>query len=283
MAATATKVAPKSLARILMCRPTHFRVEYSINPWMNPADKVDKEKAMNQWNNLKATIEKSGAIVDVLEPTGASHLPDMVFTANAAVVRGKKAYLANFHYEERKGERHFYEKWLRSHGFETLGSVDFPFEGAGDALWAGKNQNKLFCGVGPRTDPRALSDLAENLKNENPFKVLGVRLIDPRFYHIDTCFCPLEEGLAIWFPAAFDQVAQHNMKNEIELVPVSEKDAKQFSCNAVVVGKTVILNKGADDTGKMLQKLGYTPEFVDMSEFIKSGGSAKCCTLALPM
>lgn len=123
----------------------------------------------------------------------------MVFTANAAVVRGRKAYLANFHYEERKGERHFYGKWLKENGFETLGSEDFPFEGgflsahfnpfrlgAGDALWIGKKQSKLFTGVGPRTDPRALADLSEKLKNEVPFKVFGVRLVDPRFYHIDT-------------------------------------------------------------------------------------------------
>ncbi|KAH7694382.1 Protein T22B7.3, partial [Aphelenchoides avenae] len=102
-----------------------------------------------------------------------------------------------------------------------------------------------------------------------------------RFYHIDTCFCPLSEEIAIYYPYAFDPISQHNLRNHVELVPVSEADATRFACNSVVVGKTVILHQGSEDTAKSLEKVGFKPEFVDMSEFIKAGGSAKCCTLSL--
>ena len=149
----------------------------------------------------------------------------MVFSANAGVIRHKKVYLANFQFPERKGERYFFDKWFKDNGYETFYNYDIPFEGAGDALWAGKHDSKLFCGVGPRTDIRALPDIATSLKNNEPFKIYGCRMTDPRFYHLDTCFCPLNDRLAIWYPYAFDHVAQYNMKNEIELIDVSEKDA----------------------------------------------------------
>jgi N-dimethylarginine dimethylaminohydrolase len=267
---------------ILMCRPTHFRVNYKINPWMKPG-KVDQEKAMKQWEKLKATIEKAGAEVKVMEPDGAEQYPDLVFTANAAVVRDKKAYVANFFYPERQGEKYFYTKWFKENGYETVGSHDIPFEGAGDALWIGKDKSKLICGVGPRTDVRALDHVSKVLPDErNPFKVYGYRLVDPRFYHIDTCFCPLDEEIAMYYPYAFDSISQHNLKNDVrQLVPVDEEDATKFACNAIVVGKTVIMHEGSEKTAKALEKVGYHAEFVQMSEFIKSGGSAKCCSLLL--
>lgn len=233
------KTATNAVKKILMTRPTFFTVKYSINPWMDPSIPVNEERAGKQWETLKSALEKAGAAIEVLEPNvskkifflcflnflyfqGAENFPDLVFAANAAVVRGKKVYLANFQYAERKGEKFFFDKWFKENGYETVGDDEIAFEGAGDALWARKNRSKLFCGVGPRTDARALDDVAKKLKDDEPFTVFGCRLVDPRFYHIDTCFCPLNEEVAIWYPQAFDQVSQHNMKNEIELVPVSE-------------------------------------------------------------
>ncbi|VDM46509.1 unnamed protein product [Toxocara canis] len=261
-------------------------VSYSINPWMNVKNAVNHNLAMKQWEALKATIEQAGAATEVLEPNarkfqGADRFPDIVFTANAAVIRKRKAYLANFYYPERQGERLFYEKWLSDHGYETVGDREIPFEGAGDALWGGRDKNVLFIGVGPRTDVRALDDVAEKLDDGSRFKVLGCRLVDPRFYHIDTCFCPLDDELAMFFPYAFDAISRHNIANETELIPLSEQDATLFACNAVVVGKTVVMHKCSSDTVKRLGKHGFDVMFTDMSEFLKSGGSAKCCTLEL--
>jgi N-dimethylarginine dimethylaminohydrolase len=115
-----------------------------------------------------------------MEPIGADQYPDLVFAANAATIRGKTAYLSHFFHPERQGERYFYDKWFKENGFKTIGSVDIPFEGAGDALWVDKKRTKLICGVGPRTDVRALHELAEGLKDDAPFKTYGLRLVDPR-------------------------------------------------------------------------------------------------------
>jgi len=265
-----------------MCRPTFFQVRYAINPWMDLNDPVNVPKAQEQWSTLKSKIEKAGAEVKVMDPEGADQYPDLVFTANAATIRGKTAYLANFFYPERQGERYFYDKWFKENGFKTTGSLDIPFEGAGDALWGGKDRSKLFCGVGPRTDVRALGEVAKTLEDDkNPFKTFGMRLIDPRFYHIDTCFCPLNDKLALYYPHAFEPVSRHNLSNEMELIPVSLEDASKFGCNAVVVGNTVIMNQGPEKVAKDLESVGFKTEFVDMSEFVKSGGSTKCCTLEI--
>uniref|UniRef100_A0A914V864 Uncharacterized protein n=1 Tax=Plectus sambesii TaxID=2011161 RepID=A0A914V864_9BILA len=192
-----------------------------------------------------------------LEFQGTEKYPDLVFTANAAVVRGKRAYLANFFHLERKGERFYYDRWFKQNGYETTGSQDIAFEGAGDGLWAGHGDDRLFSGVGPRTDVRVLEKLAFELKDGRPFKVIGCRLIDPRFYHIDTCFCPVGPELALYYPHAFDAITVHNLKNEIELIPVSEREASKFACNSVAVGKNVVMPAGNDETAKALTDRGY--------------------------
>uniref|UniRef100_A0A914E4R5 Dimethylargininase n=1 Tax=Acrobeloides nanus TaxID=290746 RepID=A0A914E4R5_9BILA len=253
-----------------------------MNPKENP---VDRTLAMYQWNRLKLAIECAGSHVHVMEPHGGDHLPDMVFAADGAFIRGKKAYLGNSIFNERKDERNFYQAWLQKHGYETFGSLDFPFEGEGDARWVGQNQSKLVCGVGNRTDARVLDDLKQKLKSDDQddFKVIPLKVVDPKFFGLDTCFCPLDDELALWYPNALDQDSQKRLKQEMELVPISESEALKLACDAVVIGKTVILNKGAAETEKTLKRLGYTPEFVDLSEFVKSGGSAKCLTLTLSL
>ncbi|CAD5222412.1 unnamed protein product [Bursaphelenchus xylophilus] len=273
----------KAIKTILMCRPTYFQVRYSINPWMKLNQPVDVPKAQSQWNTLKDEIEKAGGVVKVMEPHGAEQFPDLVFTANAATVRNKTAYLANFFYPERQGERYFYGKWFSDNGYVTTGSLDIPFEGTGDALWAGSKRDKLICGVGPRTDVKALDEVhkALNVDGNTPFKTVGMRLVDPRFYHIDTALCPLNDDLGIYYPYAFDPISRHNLKNELELIPVSQDDAARFACNAVVVGKTVIIHEGSELIARDLERVGYTTVFVNMSEFLKSGGSCKCCTLEI--
>uniref|UniRef100_A0A7I4YM08 Amidinotransferase n=1 Tax=Haemonchus contortus TaxID=6289 RepID=A0A7I4YM08_HAECO len=272
----------KDVCRILMCRPTYFKVSYSINPWMEMKDPVDTEKAMEQWNALKSTIEKCGATVEVMEPTeSAKDLPDLVFTANAAVVRGKQVYLANFALQERKAEWKINDEWFRQNGFNTFFNATIPHEGTGDALWC-CNGTVLVAAVGPRSDVRALPDIQQKLQtNGDTFKILAVRLVDDRFYHLDTAFCPLNDKLALWFPQAFDPVSQHNMSNYFQLLPVSESEAKKFACNAVVIGNHVIMNEGSERIAQLLDRHGFKVHFVPMSEFLKSGGSAKCLTLRL--
>ncbi|CAJ0958853.1 unnamed protein product, partial [Mesorhabditis belari] len=257
MASSIAKAMETPLKRIMMCRPTHFTVSYAINPWMDMRRGVNKPKALQQWDELKHVLTQAGAKVEVMEPqTGSENLPDMVFTANAAVIRGKKAYLANFHHAERKGERFHNKIFLESLGYKCVGSETIPFEGAGDALWAGKNLSTLLVGVGPRTDPNVLPDLRREFDEEN-VRIVGCNLIDARFYHIDTGFCPLNEEVAMWFPHAFDGVSQWHIKSTTNTIEIDDKEAKNFACNAVVVGKTVVMNRGSERIANTLHRIGF--------------------------
>jgi N-dimethylarginine dimethylaminohydrolase len=112
--------------------------------------------------------------------------------------------------------------------------------------------------------------------------VLALELVSPHFYHLDTCFCPLAPGEAIYYPAAFDKYGQKVLEKHIpRLLPVAESEAHRFGCNAVVIGKTVVTNTGCDQLAADLAARGYTSVQVELDEFIKSGGSAKCLTLRL--
>ncbi|GMT29062.1 hypothetical protein PFISCL1PPCAC_20359, partial [Pristionchus fissidentatus] len=268
--------------RFLMCRPTFFNVKYSINPWMTQSAPVDCNKAMDQWETLREAIEDAGGKVNVMEPDDGEDLPDLVFVANAAVVRGKKAFLATFSNKERQGETPLNRRWFEKGGYEVFEDEFNVFEGAGDALYAGDHNRLLFCGIGPRSTTNSLQRVAQSLSNgEDQIKAVACRLVSQRFYHIDVAFCPLNDKVALWHPIAFDDVAKHNLSNELKLLAVPDEEANNFACNAVVVNSTVILNKNNPQTATILRKNGFQVKKVDMSEFIKAGGSAKCCTLRL--
>nr|pir hypothetical protein T22B7.3 - Caenorhabditis elegans [Caenorhabditis elegans] len=136
---TLVRTLEHHVKRILMVRPTHFELKYSINPWMDMKRGVNREKALKQWDQLKNTIENSGAKVEVMESTGAESLPDIVFAANAAIIKGNKAYLASFAHPERQGERYFYEQWFTNNGYECVGDQDIPSEGESKRMvcWSG--------------------------------------------------------------------------------------------------------------------------------------------------
>lgn len=264
----------KSLAKILMCAPKHFTVSYEINPWMNKRIAVDHRLATAQWDKLKSTLIGCGAEIHLVEQQPG--LPDMVFTANAAMMMGKKVYLSQFKFPERQGERRHFESWFKQAGYEVYGDTEDNFEGAGDILQAGE---KLFAAFGFRTDERVYQRIRDLWQLKNP--LITCKLVDPRFYHIDTCFCPITDKLAIWFPKAFDSKSQAQMENNIELLAVPEKEAERFACNSVVIGKQVVTPGDCPETGKILEKRGYQVHNCEMTEFLKAGGACKCLTLAI--
>jgi len=273
--------AAAAMRRVLMCQPKHFTVSYEINPWMNRTISVSNQESWKQWNQLRATLEKCGAEVHLVEP--AEGQPDMVFTANAGTFYQNKVYLSRFRHTERQGEQHHFEKWFRKNGFEVHGAEkdvkdeEHSYEGAGDSLMAG---HKFFGAYGFRTDEKVYSKLLKKLDLEkNPF--VPVKLVDPRFYHLDTCFCPITPELAIWFPDAFCPESQKKMEKEIELIAAPEPEALGFACNSVVIGKNIVMPERCPETAKKLEKRGFKVHHVEMSEFLKSGGACKCLTLAL--
>jgi N-dimethylarginine dimethylaminohydrolase len=263
---------PVMLARILMCPPDHYGIEYEINPWMSRQRGADPARARAQWQKLHDTLVGLGVQVALMTPQRG--LPDLVFTANAGLVFKGRFYSSRFRHEVRARETPHFDAWFAEHGWKvhTLPEGTF-FEGAGDALFCGPT---LFAGYRIRSDVRGHQYLGQALGKQ----VLPVELVNPYFYHLDTCFCPLAPGEAIWFPGAFDEYGQRVIQAHIpNLLTACAADAQRFGCNAVVVGNTVVVNAGCTELSAGLREMGYTPVEVELDEYIKSGGSAKCLTL----
>lgn len=265
--------------QILMCPPTYFTVDYSINPWMTQDAAVDKALAHEQWNNLKTAIQKAGA--DVLEVDPVDGLPDMVFTANAGAVFNRNVVLARYRYPERQGEEPYMDAWFKANGF-TVHHVpdDLYFEGMGDALvWRDEAGNGLvFAGYRMRTNIVTHAYLQKALG----LPVISMELAKPKFYHIDVCMCPTDRGDLIYYPGAFDSYGNRVIETyvpEERRITIDEDEAELFAGNSVSINNTIIFNEGSKKLRRKLEDRGYTVVEVNMSEFLKSGGSCKCLTL----
>jgi lysine-ketoglutarate reductase/saccharopine dehydrogenase-like protein (TIGR00300 family) len=262
--------------KIAMCPPKFFDVNYVINPWMEGnIHNSSRDVAEQQWNQLHSILSDL-AEVQLIDPQDG--LPDMVFTANAGLVLRDQVVLSRFFHPERQGEEAHFKAWFAAQGF-TVHELpkDVPFEGAGDAL-LDREGNWLWAGYGFRSELASHLKLAEWLELE----VISLHLVDERFYHLDTCFCPLHDGYAMYYPPAFDAHSNRLIEMRVapeKRIPLGEADAELFACNAVNVGKTVVVNRV---TGRLRQKLeGLGLEVIEtpMSEFMKAGGAAKCLTL----
>ena len=259
---------------ILMCRPEFYGIEYEINPWMSRSRQSDLGLAKSQWESLYDLVRALGADVRLQPPVQG--LPDLVFTANAGLLWHETVFLSRFRYEARQGETPRDDAWFRDNGFNTVSlPEDLNFEGAGDALFCGET---LYAGYIIRSDARA----AQWLAGEMGCRVIPLQLTDERYYHLDTCFCPISPTQAIWFPPAFDDYGQRAVRQHIpELIEVVPEEAARFACNAVVLRKDVVLNTGCPQLEAALTKRGYTLHSTPLEEFMKAGGSAKCLTLRL--
>jgi len=257
-----------------MCPPDHFGIEYEINPWMSRSLQADRLIAAQQWCDLKELLEEAGARISLMEPVAG--LPDLVFTANAAMIHRQQAVLARFRHPERQEEEVYDERWLAAAGFEVLHVPgETFFEGAGDALFLG---DTLFAGYRIRSDARGHQQVGALVG----CRVIPLELVDGRYYHLDTCLCPLAPGQAIFYPAAFDSYGQRVLAELIpDLIAVEHAEAERFACNAVVVGRTVVTNTGSSGLHAQLRARGFTPLETPLDEFVKAGGSAKCLTLRL--
>ncbi len=261
-------------ATILMCPPDHYGIEYEINAWMSRQRPADHTEAVRQWTQLREILEQLGAEVVTQPPVQG--LPDLVFTANAALIHHRRAYLARFKHDERQREVPHIAAWFQSAGFEVHQPPEgMSFEGAGDALFLGET---LFAGYRQRSDARGHQILGEWLG----VRVIALELVDPYYYHLDTCFCPLDEQTALYFPAAFDDYGRRALAAAVpQLIEVPEDDARRFACNAVVVGKSVVFNTGCPTVEAKLAEAGFACKTCLLDEFVKAGGSAKCLTLRL--
>lgn len=262
----------------LMCPPEMYDVNYVINPWMEGnVHRSSRERAAAQWERLHAALTD---IADVLLVDPQPGSPDMVFTANAGLVRNGQVALSSFHHRERQGEEPHFRKWFYESGFAVCEIPrGTPFEGEGDALFEADG-SRLWAGHGLRTR----EDSHRHLNELWGLEVVSLRLVDPRFYHLDTCFCPLANDDVMYYPAAFDDASRARIETLYpaeKRICVSEADAMRFACNAVNVGKTILLNQISMELCAELQSRGFHVVQVELTEFLKAGGAAKCLVLRL--
>jgi N-dimethylarginine dimethylaminohydrolase len=264
--------------RFLMCPPVHFGVEYVINPWMEgQIHATDAKLASAQWSRLHGLLNEHSKVVALPAVPG---LPDLVFTANAALISRKSAVLSSFRHPERRPESRHFGDWLEADGFQvhTL-PPGVMFEGAGDALFD-RHEPLLWMGHGLRSD-LAAKEYLERFVN---VEVQPLRLCNPNFYHLDTCFCPLERGYLMYYPAAFDAPSVAAIEARIPVhrrIALSTEDAAHFACNTVNIGSKVILNYASHTLTTQLQQSGFTVTTTALTDFMRAGGAAKCLSLRL--
>jgi N-dimethylarginine dimethylaminohydrolase len=261
------------MSRYLMCRPTHFAVDYAINPWMDPSAPVDVDRAIAQWSALAGVYRDLGHTVDLIDPVPG--LPDMVFAANGATVIDGVALGAAFRYPERAAEAPAYLSWFARAGFETH-EAKAVNEGEGDLLLAGRY---LLAGTGFRTELAAHAEAQELFGRP----VIGLHLVDPRYYHLDTALCVLggPAGIA-YLPEAFSPGSREVLRRLYpDAVLATPADAEVLGLNAVSDGRHVVLPAQAGGLADQLARRGYQPVGVDLAELRKAGGGPKCCTLVV--
>jgi N-dimethylarginine dimethylaminohydrolase len=256
-----------------MCPPTYFDVTYDINPWMtNNQNTVNSISATAQWQALAKKLSQN---VDIIELSPEPNLPDMVFTANAGFVHKNTAILSKFSVSPRQPEEQYFAKWFKDQGY-TVTQPKNAYEGQGDHLR--DREGRHWIGTGFRTTAEATMEIRELL--DEPVNVL--ELVDPRWYHLDTCFCPLPRyGQVMWYPAAFSKNSQELIRKSFEIsIEITEKQALSFCCNAVCIDSIIFMPADVE-LCERLKKLAYIVEQFDLREFLKSGGSAKCLVLQI--
>lgn len=282
--AAATTAAPARIQqrrRYLMCRPEHFTVRYRINPWMEPAKPTDTAKAVAQWQTLHDAYVALGHEVELIDAVPG--LPDMVYTANGGFIIDGRALGVKFRVPERAGEERPFMDWFAAHGYDVVEPVEVQ-EGEGDFLLVG---DVILAGTGFRSVGDSHREVADVFGKE----VVSLRLIDPRFYHLDTAIAVLdpvqgdggvERANIAYLPSAFDEESQRILAERYpDAIRVSDEDGAVFGLNSASDGLNVFISPRAKGFEAQLRERGYTPILIDLSELLLGGGGIKCCTLEL--
>jgi len=269
-------VAVPEPSKVLMCPPDHYEVRDERNPFSaGQSGRVNPRLAHKQWVELHDALVAAGLEVALVPATAG--LADMVFCAHQTFVglTGKMerlCVLGSMRYSSRRREVAAFDGWFREAGYRVTALKDqgLTFEGAGDALWH-PGRRLIWGGCGFRSDAAAYDELARLFATP----VVLLKLVNERFPHLDTCFCPLTQEAVLIYPSAFDAAS---LELIFRLFPViitaSEVEAvRQLACNAAVIGgKTALMQSGASNAARHVAAMGLEVVPVDVSEFIKGGG-----------
>ena len=273
--------------RYLMCRPQHFTVSYSINPWMEPSRPTDTDVALRQWQTLYDTYLALGHEVELIDPLEG--LPDMVYTANGGFLIDGIAYGAKFRFAERAAEGPAFMEWFRDNGYTVAEPAEVN-EGEGDFLLVG---DTILAGTGFRSTGDSHREVGEVFGKE----VVSLTLTDPRFYHLDTAISVLdpvqgpptgsgaggvERANIAYLPSAFDEEGRGILAERYpDAIQVDDADGAVFGLNSASDGRNVLISPRAKGFEAQLRERGYNPVLIDLSELLLGGGGIKCCTLEL--
>lgn len=261
---------------MLMCAPDHYGIHYEINRWMDVDVPADLVRARGQWRNLRAAVaDLPGVEVEEIAPVAG--LPDMVFTANGGLHVDHRVVVGTFRHPERSGETKHFESWFANRGWEVVVPPDGLFlEGAGDVL---RTAEGWIGGYPQRSSPNAHRWLAQLLEEQ----VLSLELVDPRYYHLDTCLVVLGEETAAYAAEAFDDYGRRVLAAQFhDLIEVDASEAERFGCNLVAWAGHAVVPSGTPRLQAALRERGWQVQEVAVDEYIKSGGAARCLVLTLP-
>lgn len=261
----------------LMCSPEWYEIGYVINPWMaGNLHRPSRDSAFRQWKGLYGALQQI-ADVRLLHPRAGS--PDMTFVAHGAVVNHGVAAISSFAHAERQPEEAHLRQWLQAAGFLIWDTPrETAFEGEGDALFDPAS-GLLWAAHGARTCQYSHRHVADAWHAG----VVSLHLVDPRFYHLDTCFAPLSAGHLLYFPGAFDaaSLAAIEAAYAPEMrIALTEKQATQFGCNVINLGKDVLMQE-VPAVAARLRAAGYRVCELPLGEFVRGGGAAKSLALRL--
>lgn len=259
---------PQESSSIIMSPPDYYDIEYVINPWMDLNNPVDPDKAQDQWQALNNSYKSLGYSIKIIPPKEG--LPDLAFTTDHITKLNSHFIASRFFYKERQVEQAYIIPWYEKHGYQiTQLPKDHYMEG-GDILMHNGN---VYIGYGFRTS----QNTASFIRTLTEIPTTPLKLIDKHFYHLDTCLLPLDNNTAFYYPEAFDQQSRKILEENIDnLIPFTQKEVNHFAANSVLLGKTIIHQKGTDSFPDKLHKLGYKTIELDMSEYNKSGGGIHC-------
>jgi N-dimethylarginine dimethylaminohydrolase len=262
----------------LMCPPEWYGVDYVINPWMaGNVHRSSRDLAFAQWKGIHNVL-RGVADVRLLHPE--PHCPDMVFLSHGALVNHGVAAVSSFTHPQRRVESAHLAQWFEAHGFILWNTPrETAFEGEGDVTF-NDNGTHLWAAHGVRTCRRAHRHIADAWHTP----VTSLHLVDPRFYHLDTCFTPLHGGFLLYYPAAFDNASNASIEAAYPVnkrIAVSEADATHMACCALNIGRTVFTGELSPTLAHQLFDAGLDVVQLELSEFIKGGGGAKSLALRL--
>ncbi|GEK79257.1 amidinotransferase [Agrococcus baldri] len=257
---------------VLMCRPEHFTVSSTINVWMDPSRPTSADRAVAQWQTLHDAYTWLGYDVELIDPVAG--LDDMVYAANGGFTLDGHAYGAKFTYAEREPEGPAYMEWFAANGFEVH-EPEHVNEGEGDMLLS---NGAILAGHGFRTSLESHDELRRIFDRE----VVSLRLVDPRFYHLDTAMAILDDESVAYLPAAFDEASLGELERRYpDAILVDEADASVLGLNSFGDGRTMVIAQRASGFERQLRERGFETIGLDLSELLLGGGGIKCCTLEL--